>query len=298
MFTSEQFRLAHNWGPHEATATTTANGWLVYGLPSTQGFHSFRTDFLFCIHRFQRPRDDLSRASCKCTTSEPKREFMTAERRQPLKPLEPTPVVAPSASACCRRSCAAAKRFCDLWLLAVAWNRHQAGFCCHNLAFAAASAASPTNSPDTARHCYAPCFFGKLLAFSGSMSLNESRTPGRAPLPIPLRPHHQGGSLKFDGESQPVSEPNASTAKPITTAIGDFIDEQCEGIKRFERTSSFCRAVHYCAFYFAQTRAGSLGLRLAMGAAAASRKLNRRNLINPLRLSISSQKRHCPCTQR
>jgi hypothetical protein len=78
----------------------------------------------------------------------------------------------------------------------------------------------------------------KNLAPSGSMSLNESRTPGRAPLPIPLRPHHQGGALTFEGESQPVSEPQASAAIPIVSAIGDFIDEQCNSVKRSAPTTT------------------------------------------------------------
>lgn len=63
------------------------------------------------------------------------------------------------------------------------------------------------------------------------MSLNESRTPGRAPTATPLRPHYQGGSLSFHGDVQPVVEPAA--AQPLFGAITDFVEEQCESVKRF-----------------------------------------------------------------
>ncbi len=62
------------------------------------------------------------------------------------------------------------------------------------------------------------------------MSLNESRTPGRAATATPLRPHYQGGSLSFPGDVQPVVEPAA--AQPLFGAITDFVDEQCESVKR------------------------------------------------------------------
>jgi hypothetical protein len=77
------------------------------------------------------------------------------------------------------------------------------------------------------------------------MSLNESRTPGRAPSATPLRPHHQGGSLKFDGDVQPVAEPPAE--KPFFSAITDFVDQQCHSVKRCRSSPPASAATLFCA---------------------------------------------------
>ncbi len=175
----------------------------------------------------------FARTSFYFSTTEPKSVF-TAELPRTLTALRlelggihfaSALLSAAAAAAAARCSRCAAKRAADTLVVStLVWNRHQVGcllskfviccgFGCVALKFSRYATA-------------------KNLASSGSMSLNESRTPGRAPLPIPLRPHHQGGALMFEGESQPVSEPQASAAIPIISAIGDFIDEQCDSVKR------------------------------------------------------------------